>query len=48
MTNINIPLNGAATIDTNGNSMTILGLVTTSGLTTLNFDLTAPGGSAHW
>ena len=39
-------LNGAATIDTNGQVMTIEGLVTTSGLTALNFDLTAPGGAA--
>ena len=39
---IYVPLNGAATIDTNGRAMTIQQLVTTSGVTDLNFDLTAP------
>ena len=42
---IGMPLSGAATIDTNGCRMTIQRLVTTPGLTDLNFDLTAPGGT---
>ena len=45
-TNFGIPLNGAATIDTNGHTMAMQNLVTTTGVTDLNFDLSSPGGSA--
>ena len=43
---VGLPLNGAAVIDTDGHAMSIQQLVTTSGLTDLNFNLTTPGGAA--
>ena len=46
-TNVAMLLNGAAVIDASGHTMTIQGLVTTSGLTDLNFDVTSPGGVAR-